>query len=406
MEIKIHCAHKDVLTIQELKSKFHPENPNEHSDEQIDRIAKILKAQGIRKPVTISLRSGFITAGHGRVLGAERAGLKTFPVDYQEYESEELEYADLTADNAVASWAELDLASINAKIPDLGPDFDIDLLGIESFVLEPAEKLEPGCDEDEVPEDVEPKTKLGDIYQLGNHRLMCGDSTSIDAVEKLMNGEKAEMGFTDPPYGVNYDGGIQFTANGVKKGQRKRLENDDSSDIYSDVLPILAQTVVGPIYTWYAASQGRDLYNAIFDLDADYHAMIVWVKDGGYGALNAAYKQKHEPCVFWKPKGSTLRWCGPTTENTIWEMKKDKVNKLHPTQKPVELAERALNNHDAISVIDLFGGSGSTLIACEKTNRKCFMMELDPHYCDVIVARWEKYTGKKAVLLSSETVEA
>lgn len=399
--MQVHCSHSKLVSINELKP--HPKNRNEHPKDQIKRLAQIIDYQGWRYPIKVSKRSGYVTSGHGRIEAAKLNKYKEVPVDYQDYESDDQEYADVQSDNAIASWAELSLAGINSDLAELDPSFDIDLLGIKDFVLEPAEKFEAQTDEDEIPDEVEPKTKLGDIYQIGRHRLMCGDSTSIDAVEKLMDGDNADMAFTDPPYGVNYDGGIQFTKKGVKKGQRKKLEGDHCADIYTDVLPILNAYVHGPIYTWYAASHGRQLYNAIGDLNADYHAMIVWVKDGGYGALNACYKQKHEPCVFWKPKGQTLRWDGPTTENTIWEMKKDKNNKLHPTQKPVELAERALNNHKATTVLDLFGGSGSTLIACEKTNRKCFMMELDPHYCDVIVARWEKYTGKTAELINGET---
>ncbi len=396
MEIK--CAHTDVLTIKELKKKFNPRNPNVHTPEQIERIAKILEYQGARKPATLSKRADVLTAGHGRILGAEKLGWKSYPVDYQEYENEEQEYADMVADNALSDWSTLDLSGINSHVPELGPDFDLDFLGIKDFELVIGDTLEPQCDEDEVPDNADTRVKLGDVWQLGRHRLMCGDSTAITDVEKLMAGSKADMVFTDPPYGVNYDGGIQFTKDGVKTSQRTKLKNDDTTKIFSEVLPLLVQNVDGPIYTWYAATKELELYQAIKDCDGQAHAQIIWVKDGGYAAMNASYKQKHEPCVFWKPAGATLRWDGPTTENTIWEMSKDKLNKLHPTQKPVELAERAIKNHKAETVLDLFGGSGSTLIACEKTNRRCFMMEIDPHYCDVILARWEKYTGKQAVL--------
>lgn len=141
--------------------------------------------------------------------------------------------------------------------------------------------------------------------------------------------------------------------------------------------------------------KAKQLYEAIALVGGDIHAMIVWVKNGGYGALNACYKQKHEPCLFWKV-GDNLKWSGASTECTVWEINKDGKNKLHPTQKPVELAARAIQNHLAESVLDLFGGSGSTLIACEQTNRKCYMMEIDPKYVDVIIDRWEKLTGLKA----------
>jgi len=330
----------------------------------------------------------------GRVAAAVYNKWNQVPVNFQNYDNEDQEYADVQADNAIASWSELSIKGINCDLQTLDPGFDLEMLGIKDFELEPADKYKDK-DEDAVPEEVEPKTKLGDLYQLGEHRLYCGDATDKQCVEYLMGGEKADMVFTDPPYGVDYSGGIQFTKEGVKQDQRKKLANDHSEDIYTNSVPIMAKYSNGPIYTWYADCRGRQLYNAIAE-NGVYHAMIVWVKNGGYGALNASYKQKHEPCVFWKPKDKTLLWCGPTTENTIWEMDKDGKNKLHPTQKPVALAERAIKNHTAKSVLDLFGGSGSTLIACEKTNRKCYMMELDPHYCDIIIKRYEDFTGKTA----------
>lgn len=238
---------------------------------------------------------------------------------------------------------------------------------------------------------------MGNLILKSQHRLACIDSTNKEDVAKLMNGEKADMVFTDPPYGVNYEGGHFHSGDVNIKRKREKLAADQTPDIYTDVIPVIAQFCDGPCYTWYAASRGKQLYNAI-DKAGEYHAMIVWHKiNATYAAMNAQYKQRHEPCVYWKPKGSTLRWCGPTDERTIWELKRDARNNFHPTQKPVELAERAIGNHKAKTVLDLFLGSGSTLIACEKTGRRCFGSEIDPHYCSVILKRWEDYTGKKAV---------
>lgn len=246
--------------------------------------------------------------------------------------------------------------------------------------------------------DLPVRVARGEIWQLGSHRLMCGDSTAKEDVERLMDGKKADMVFTDPPYGVDYSGGIQFTKDGVKKEQQERLENDVSADIYLKAVPIMSAFCDGPIYTWFAGTKARQLYEAIELVGGQVHAMIVWVKNGGYGALNACYKQKHEPCLFWK-SGNNLLWSGATTETTIWEIDKDGKNKLHPTQKPIALAVRAIQNHTAKSVLDVFGGSGSTLIACEQTGRTCYMMEIDPKYCTVILDRWEKLTNQKAVKL-------
>lgn len=399
-EMKIRCAHDAIVPVNELKP--HPKNRNKHPVEQIERLAKILEYQGWRYCVKVSKQSGFVTAGHGRIEAAKHLGWDKVPVNYQDYDDDAQEYADVQADNAIASWAELDLSSINFDITDLGPDFDIDLLGIENFVLEPAEKLDPQCDEDEVPEHVEPKAKLGDIYKLGNHRLMCGDSTSIDAVEKLMDGEKADMVFTDPPYGVDYDGGA--------KSKRRKIENDESTDIYDGALPMLYAFTQdkAALYIWHAAGYA-DMASKLASHDFSIRSQIIWNKNQAqFGALSAQYKQKHEPCFYCFKKGCAPNWYGPTNEVTVWDMKRESKNEFHPTQKPVELSERALTNSskEKDRVLDLFGGSGSTLIACEKTNRKCFMMELDPHYIDVIIARWEKYTGKKAELLSDDKEEA
>lgn len=244
-------------------------------------------------------------------------------------------------------------------------------------------------DDFELPEIETVKTDivLGDLFEIGPHRLLCGDSTKKEDVERLMNGEKADMVFTDPPYGVDYSGGIQFSSNGdVKKNQRERLENDNSEQIYADAVPVMAKITNGPIYTWFADSKAGTLYNSISKV-GEIHALIIWVKNGGYGALNANYKQRHEPCLYWKSKNGRLNFCGATTENTIWEINKDGKNEFHPTQKPVALAAKALQNHDAKSVADIFLGSGTTMVAAHQLGRRCYGMEIDPKYCQVIVDR-------------------
>ena len=391
--MQIRCKYDELVSPKKLKA--HPKNRNKHKKEQIERLAKILEYQGWRYPVKVSKQSGYITSGHGRVLAAKKLKCEV-PINYQDYDNDDMEYADVQSDNAIAAWSELDMDGINDDLDSLADDFDRELLGIENFDEKENDKY-ADKDADSVPENVEPVVKLGQIWKLGEHRLMCGDATQD--VDALMDGNRADMIFTDPPYGVGYDGGIQFKDGGVKKGQREKLSNDASASIYLSSIPVMNTICDGPIYTWFAGTKAKEIYEAIEQCDGTIHAMIVWVKNGGYGALNACYKQKHEPCLFWKPKKSTLRWSGDTTENTIWDIKKDGVNKLHPTQKPVSLAERAIKNHKCKSVLDLFGGSGSTLIACEKTNRKCYMMELEPKYCDVIIKRYEDFTGNKAEII-------
>lgn len=169
-------------------------------------------------------------------------------------------------------------------------------------------------------------------------------------------------------------------------------------------MPLVIPHITGPIYMWFADRLGHDVYRAVVDCGCEIHALIIWHKTNAtYAAMYAQYKQRHEPCLYFKPRGKTLRWCGASTESTVWEMKRDPINEMHPTQKPVELSERAIKNHKASIVLDVFGGSGSTMIACEKTGRKCRMMEIDQYYCDVIVKRWEEYTGKKAILENGTT---
>jgi len=391
--MKIHCLFDKMVPLRELKP--HPKNRNKHSKEQIERLAKIISYQGWRYPIKVSKHSGFITSGHGRLEAARHLSLKEVPVNFQEYENEAQEYADVQSDNAIASWAELDLAGINFDLPDLGPDFDLDMLGIRDFVLEPIEKLEPQCDEDEVPgTPAEPTTKRGDIYKLGRHRLMCGDSTSIDDVEKLMDGNRADMVFTDPPYGVSYQSNMR-----VKSDKFDVIENDETFlTEWINVLPIVSAGWVFVWTSWKVLDRWLEITAPIGTLTN----MIVWDKGGGgIGDLKGTFATDYEiALVFNRDAQITGKRLG-----SVWPIGKDRaIEYIHPTQKPVELGVTAIENctNPNDIILDLFGGSGTTLIACEKTNRNCFMMELDPKYCDVIVARWEKYTGKKAELLNGQ----
>lgn len=377
-------------------------NSRTHTDEQIRQVMASIQEFGFTNPILIHGKT--ILAGHCRLEAAKRLGFTEVPTIALDSLTKEQARAYVIADNKLALNAGWDDSILKEEIEALmSADYAVELLGFTDEELadlgigveEPQESDKDPDEVPEVPQNIH-GVKRGDVWELGNHRLVCGDSTSKEDVDRLMQGEKADMVFTDPPYGVNYDGGIQFKNGTAVKGARKKLANDDSQDIYTKSVPMMARYSRGPIYTWYAASEGRSLYDSI-QSHGEYHAMIVWVKNGGYGALNACYKQKHEPCVFWKPKGETLRWAGPTTENTIWDLNKDGKNEFHPTQKPVALAERAIGNHEAKTVLDLFGGSGSTLIACEKTGRHCRMMELDEHYCSVIIERWQQFTNQKAV---------
>ena len=284
-------------------------------------------------------------------------------------------------------------------ISELAGDLDLPEFDLAGF-LDGINNEQGGLTgDDEVPEvPEEAVTKFGDLWICEGHRILCADATDVEQVEVLMNGVMADMIFTDPPYGVDYSGGLQFGKNGdVKKNNREKLIHDDSDLIYEKVVPILADFCNGAIYTWYADTKPIALYNAVNKV-GDIHALLIWVKNGGYGALNANYKQKHEPCLYWKAKGKKLNFIGSTTETTVWNIDKDGRNEFHPTQKPVALAEKAILNHDAIKILDLFLGSGSTLIAAEKTGRKLFGCELEPAYVDICLERWQNYTGLEATL--------
>jgi DNA modification methylase len=376
----------------------HPKNPNKHSREQIERLAELIKYQGWRLPIIVSNQSGYIVSGHGRLEAAKHLGLKEVPISYQDFTSEQ-EYAFLVSDNAIASWAELDLVSINFEVPNLGPDFEIKMLGMKDFAIEPAEKLILGCDEDEVPEIREAITKPGDLYSLGKHRLLCGDSTSIDDVEKLMNGDKADMVFTDPPYNLQEHGQTKRTNKTESKTELFGKWDEGFNPL--DVLPMITAFTKENAHQFVCTSNW--LFGVIHKYFEDLKEKpnyLVWIKNNPMPSLSkSTYVQSTELIVhsrkgspkFNYPPGGNLR--------NVLEGNVEPHSSGHPSQKPIYVIEYALNYTEG-SVLDLFGGSGSTLIACEKTNRKCFMMELDPKYCSVIVERWEKYTGKKAELLN------
>lgn len=362
-----------------------PKNANKHPEDQIKRLAQIIDYQGMRSPIVVSKRSGFITKGHGRLEALKELGWKEAPVDYQEYENDAQEYADIIADNEIARWANTDLAMVNTEMLDLGPDLDIDMLGIKDFVIEPIEKYDEET-QDDVPEVThDPITKRGDVWLLGEHRVMCGDSTMIDDVEKLMNGEKADMVFTDPPYNVAFNG--RSGKFGVIKNDN--IAKDKFEELIIEVCSVIKTLNPESYYIWCNWK-----FYGILQENLDYKSCIVWAKNV-FGMGNN-YRHQHEFCLFNGSIDDHIK-----NETDLWEIKKDS-RYIHPTQKPVELSVRAFSNHiKQINIVDLFGGSGSTLIGAQQTGRKAFLMELDEHYCDVIIERWEKFTGKKAKLEST-----
>lgn len=373
-------------------------NSRTHSDDQVTQIASSIREFGFTNPVIVDEQNNII-AGHGRILAANKLKIKDVPCVVVTGWTEAQKKAYVIADNKLAlnaGWNDEMLKLEFDELNELG--FNLELTG---FSLDEIGKLNPTMvegltDEDAVPEAPEvPKTVLGDVWLLGDHRLMCGDSTSIDAVEKLMDGKKADMVFTDPPYGVDYDGGH------ANDKRRDKLKNDDTVDMYD--LPIknafLVTTDASPIYLWFADRFAEDVIKGIKNAGYSIRSWIIWNKNlAQFGAIGAQYKSKHEPCIYAYKSGKKANWCGANNEVTVWDIKRESKNAFHPTQKPVALCERALLNHSCGSVLDLFGGSGATMIAAQKNNKRSFLMELDPKYCDVIIKRWQDFVGKDAIL--------
>jgi DNA modification methylase len=394
-------------------------NSRTHSDAQVAQIAASIKEFGWTNPILVDGDNGII-AGHGRLLAARKLGFKEVPTIELKDLTETQKKAYIIADNRLALNAGWDNEMLTIELNDLLADgFALEVLGFDpkelNALLEP-EVVQGLTDEDAVPDvPEEPKTKLGDIYQLGNHRLMCGDSTSIDAVDKLMGGQRADLVFTDPPYGMSYgggraqgnhslnkQGGVLVKAHGMILGDDKT--GNDLIALIRDAL-LSAKMVSKSGASFYICFPWRtysEFEAAMEECGLTASACIVWDKKS-IGLGNANYRPQHE-FIFYCKGGV---WYGDKAQSDVWSLSRGATGKyVHPTQKPVELIELALKNSSkgGDTVVDVFGGSGSTLIACEKLNRYAKLMELDPKYCDVIVKRWEDFTGKKAVLLL-ESVE-
>jgi len=370
-------------------------NSRTHDDAQVAQIAASIREFGWTNPILLDGENGII-AGHGRVMAAQKLGETKVPTIELAHMTDIQKQAYIIADNKLAlnaGWDDQILALEFRDLKDAGYD-----LGLTGFSLDEIDALTPEelpdglTDEDAVPEiPDEPITKLGDIYKLGNHRLMCGDSTSIDAVDKLMDGQKADMVFTDPPYGVEYQSNMR-----TKSAKFDVLANDNQ---FLDIAPILEVFSKGWMFVW---TSWKVQTKWIEQMSAFGYPsnIVIWHKPGGgIGDLKKTFSSDYEVALVWH-RGAELEG---KRIGSVWKINKDSsMNYVHPTQKPVALAEEALDKttKSKAIIMDLFGGSGSTLIACEKTNRHARLMELDPKYCDVIVKRWEEFTGKKAELLT------
>lgn len=372
-----------------LEIKFDKRNYRKHNDKNKNLINKSLKECGAGRSIVID-NEGEIIAGNGIYEQAKKLKIPTKIIETDGSELVVVKRTDLNTDdekrkqlaimdNSTSDSSEFDSDSLQAdfdfeQLQDWGLDLEFEAIDEEKEIVE-----------DEVPEEVEIRCKLGDIWELGNHRLMCGDSTVVTNIEKLMNGEKTDMVFTDPPYNMAFNG---------RSGKFDVILNDNlSNQEFEDFMNAFLNVInfLNPASYYICCNWA---FYGILQLKLKPKACIVWAKN--VFGLGKGYRHQHEFILFDGFIDASI-----TNESDLWEIKKDS-NYKHPTQKPIELSARAIKNSSKQNqnILDLFGGSGSTLMACQQLNRKCFIMELDPHYCDVIIQRWENFTNKRAVLLN------
>ena len=374
---------------------------NEHA---VAKVAGSIKEFGFRQPIVVD-KEMVIIVGHTRLLAAQQLGFTHVPVHIAENLTPSQIKAYRIADNRTNEEAEWDEEMLAIELGDLkDADFDLDLTGFDPDELEEllaGDGTEGLTEDDDVPEvQAIAITKLSDVWMCGDHRLLCGDSTVGTDVEKAMNGSLADMVFTDPPYNVNY-----ASTNEALSG-KKKIKNDNLGEgfyqfLYDAMVNLLLYTK-GAIYISMSSSELHTLQKAFKDAGGHWSTFIMWAKNT-FSLGRSDYQRQYEPILYGWKEGNKHFWCGARDQGDVWFFNKPRTNDLHPTMKPVELVQRAIENSSKTRdiILDLFGGSGTTMIAAEKTNRTAVLLELDPLYCDVIVRRWQAFTGRKATLEST-----
>ena len=378
-------------------------NARTHSDEQIAQIAASIAEFGFTNPI-LAGSDGVIVAGHGRLAAAQKLGMEQVPVVVLDHLRPTQRRALVIADNRIAENAGWDEAMLRVELVALqDDDFDVSLTGFDADALAELMAGEDGegagqTDDDAVPEVTDtPISRPGDVWLLGAHRLLCGDSTVAESYQALLGDEQVALIWQDPPYGVNY-------ANSPKdkmRGTHRPILNDNLGEGFEQFLtdaltPALARCD-GAIYIAMSSSELDTLQSAFRAAGGKWSTFIIWAKNT-FTLGRADYQRQYEPILYGWREGVTRHWCGDRNQGDVWQINKPHKNDLHPTMKPVELVERAIRNSSrpGDTVLDCFGGSGTTLIAAEKTGRRARLMELDPKYADVIVRRWQERTGKQA----------
>ena len=384
-------------------------NAKMHGADQVAKIAASMAAFGWTVPCLVA-DDGELIAGHGRVLAAMQLGLLEAPVIVLGHLTEAQRRAYRIADNKLTERGTWDEALLSAELTDLlGEDFDLSLIGFDDAELEALLAGEAGPEiafqegEDAVPDAPEtPISRPGDLWILGKHRLLCGDATVATDVERLLDGTQADLCFCDPPYNVDYAGG----AGAEKTGKGRRIKNDALGDAFGqflqDACVLINLNTQGAVYICMSSSELHTLQAAFKAAGGHWSTFVIWAKDR-FTLGRADYQRQYEPILYGWPENAKRHWCGDRDQGDVWNIQRATKNDLHPTMKPVTLVERAIRNSSRRGdlVFDPFGGSGTTLIAAEKTGRYASLIELDPKYVDVIVRRWQAFTGREAQL--SET---
>lgn len=369
--------------------RAHPRNPRRISKEAMAALEASLSEFDLVEPLIWNKRTDYVLGGHQRLAVLRKRGEKSVDVSVVDLD-EKRELALMAVLNKPSGEF---TADVDALIGEMGAELRKSL-GLDALLNGGRGPKETVVEDVAPPPPKKPISKTGDLWLLGGHRLLCGDSTKAEDVARLMGKERAVLMATDPPYGVDYEGG---SGNSRK---RARMEGDDSQSLYRAFLPVACNLVIReatPIYLWFADRKGRQVYEAISQSGFTIRSLIVWRKlSAHFGAYMAQYKQDHEPCLY--AVRDAPPWFGSTVERAVWEIAQPGVNELHPTQKPVELFAIPIRNHtrEGEIVYEPFSGSGTQIVAAEQLKRRCYAIEIAPQYVDVAVLRWQALTDKKA----------
>jgi DNA modification methylase len=377
-------------------------NARTHSEEQVAQVAASIVEFGWTNPILVGA-DGVIIAGHARLAAARKLKLTEVPVIVLDHLTPTQRRALVLADNRLALSAGWDEEMLRVELESLEEDgFDLDLVGftdeeVEELLRDPEESNVGLTDDDAIPEEEEHAvTVLGDVWVMGEHRLLCGDATSMDAVQKVLSGGLADMVFTDPPYNVDYEG---------KTAKKLKIGNDTLGGKFYEFLRDACANVLavtkGAIYICMSSSELHTLHQAFTDAGGYWSTFVIWAKHH-FTLGRSDYQRQYEPILYGWRKGTDHFWCGARDQGDIWFIKRPASSPEHPTTKPVQLVERAIRNSSKTrdTILDPFGGSGTTMIACEKSGRQARLIELEPKYCDVIVRRWQAFAGREAKLES------